>query len=88
MSIQEIAEHLGRTFYSVQIKKNSLKIKLPVTEYAVYRGDYLVASGTAEECAQKLGVSKEYVRWLTTNSGKKRAASRKNPYKATTAVKL
>lgn len=57
-------------------------------EFAVYRGDEMVAIGTAEECAEELGVSPEYIRWMTTPYGRERTNNRKNPDKATTAVKL
>lgn len=57
-------------------------------EYAVYRNDEIVAMGTAKECAEELGVSADYIRWMTTPTGKKRLANRKNPNRATAAVKL
>ena len=57
-------------------------------EYAVYKKDEIVVIGTAEECALALGVTVEYIRWMTTPTGKRRLANRKNPDKATTAVKL
>lgn len=57
-------------------------------EFAVYRGDEIVAMGTAEECAEGLGVSPKYIRWMTTPYGRKLTNSRKNANKATTAVKL
>lgn len=53
--------------------------------YAVYKGDTMVAMGTAQECAEKLGVRPGYVYWMTTPAGKRRLASRKHPDKATTA---
>lgn len=57
-------------------------------EFAVYRGDDMVAVGTAEECAKELGVSSEYIRWMTTPYGRKLTNNRQNPSRATTAVKL
>lgn len=57
-------------------------------DYAVYKNDEIVVIGTAEECALELGVTVEYIRWMTTPTGKRRLANRKNPDKATTAVKL
>jgi hypothetical protein len=50
-------------------------------EFAVYKGDSMLAIGTAEECAKVLGVQAEYIRWLTTPTAKRRLASRKNPDK-------
>ena len=57
-------------------------------EYAVYKGDDLIVMGTANECADFMGVSPDYIKWMTTPTGKRRLASRKNPNKATTAVLL
>lgn len=49
-------------------------------------GDDLVAMGTQKECAETLGVKPQYIHWLTTPTGKKRLASRKNPEKCMTAL--
>lgn len=57
-------------------------------EYAVYKGDELLAMGTAEECAAELGVSKEYIDWLTMPTAKRRLAKRKNPEKCTVGIRL
>lgn len=57
-------------------------------EYAVYKGGEIIAMGTREECAKELGVSAHYIHWMTTPTGKKRLAARKDPETATAAVKL
>lgn len=54
-------------------------------EYAVYKGENLLAMGTAAECAEKLGVSEKYIYWLTMPTAKRRLAKRKNPDKCTVA---
>ncbi|RDW17652.1 hypothetical protein CWR48_13965 [Oceanobacillus arenosus] len=54
-------------------------------EYAVYRGEEMVAMGTAIECAEELGVTDKYITWMSTPSGQKRAKKWKNP---TTVVKF
>lgn len=54
-------------------------------EYAVYKGENLLAMGTAAECAEKMRVSEEYIYWLTTPTAKRRLAKRKNPDKCTVA---
>lgn len=41
-------------------------------QYAVYRGDDLLAIGTAEEIAEKLGIKKETVYFYASPSYKKR----------------
>lgn len=56
-----------------------------VKEYAVYKGDDLIVMGTAQECADYMGVTKEYIIWLTMPTAKRRLASRKHPDRCTTA---
>ncbi|WP_342435941.1 hypothetical protein NSS79_20680 [Paenibacillus sp. FSL L8-0436] len=50
-------------------------------EFAVYKGEEMLAMGTAAECAKVMGVNPEYIRWLTTPTAKRRLAKRKNPDK-------
>lgn len=57
-------------------------------EYAVYKGDNLLAIGTAEECAAELNVSKEYIVWLTMPTAKRRLAKRKKPENCTVGFLL
>lgn len=38
--------------------------------YAVYKGDEMLCMGTKEECAEKMGVTAEYISWMTTPTGK------------------
>lgn len=57
-------------------------------EYAIYRGDELLIMGTAQECADELQVTKKYIQWLTSPSGKKRSEERVRPDKCIAAVKL
>ncbi|WP_260632867.1 hypothetical protein [Paenibacillus xylanexedens] len=54
-------------------------------EFAVYKGDIMLAMGTATECAEKLGVSEKYIYWLTMPTAKRRLAKRKNPEKCVVA---
>ncbi|WP_145333316.1 hypothetical protein [Paenibacillus xylanexedens] len=53
-------------------------------QYAVYKGEKLVAMGTSYQCAQQMGVTAKYIVWMTMPAVKKRLAKRKNPDKATT----
>jgi len=55
-------------------------------EYAVYKGDKLLSIGTAEECAAELGVTKEYITWMTTPIAKSRLAKRKRPERCTVGI--
>lgn len=57
-------------------------------EYAIYRGDDLLFIGDVEECAKKLGVSKNYIRWLATGYAHRRLDKMQNPSKAQVAVRL
>lgn len=56
--------------------------------FAVYKGENLLAMGTAEECAAKLGVSPKYIYWLTMPTAKRRLAARKHPEKCMVGVRL
>lgn len=44
-----------------------------MTVYAVYKGDELLALGTARECAERLGVREKTVRWLSYPFAHRRA---------------
>ncbi|MCR8978714.1 hypothetical protein [Brevibacillus laterosporus] len=57
-------------------------------EFAIYKGEELLAMGTAEDCAKELGVTKEYIQWLTMPTAKRRLANRKNPEKCTVGIRL
>ena len=41
--------------------------------YAMYKGDKLVATGTAREIAEKMGVSVKTVYWYASPAAKRRA---------------
>lgn len=52
-------------------------------EYAIYKGEDLVTTGTKEECAEKLGVKQEtIVFWATPTNAKRDKGNR------TVAVRL
>jgi len=57
-------------------------------EYAIYRGENLLAIGTATDCARELKVSEKYIYWLISPTAKKRLASRKNLNRCIVGVKL
>ncbi len=57
-------------------------------EYAVYEGDTFLLIGTAEECANKLNVTPEYIKFLSYPAGRKRFEARKDKSKCMTAIKL
>lgn len=57
-------------------------------DYTVYKNDEIVAVGSLEECAKKLKVTEQYIRWLATPSGKKRLEKSDNPNNIVTAVRI
>lgn len=48
-------------------------------EYALYKGDKLIAIGTIQEIANELGVQYRTIKYYTTNAYKRKLAKRKNP---------
>jgi len=46
-------------------------------EYAVYKGENIIAMGTAKECAEKLGVKTETIMFYTYPTYQRRLAKRK-----------
>ena len=45
-------------------------------EYAVYKGDELLCTGTAFECAEVLKVSPHTIRWLSSPAAEKRSVGK------------
>lgn len=46
----------------------------PPDEFALYKGDLLVAIGTAEEIARRQGVTAETIRYYSTPAHRRRAS--------------
>lgn len=44
----------------------------PKKFYAIYKGDDILMVGTAEECAEYMGVTITTVRWMSTEASHKR----------------
>ncbi|MHA6258326.1 hypothetical protein ACXYMX_00305 [Sporosarcina sp. CAU 1771] len=57
-------------------------------DYAIYKKGELVLMGSKKECAEYLGVTEQYIHWMTTPTGIKRRDERKKPEMAMAAVKL
>ncbi|MNW64938.1 hypothetical protein D3C74_432690 [compost metagenome] len=57
-------------------------------EYAVYRGEELLAMGNVDECSETLGVSTSYIYWLISPTAKKRLEKRKNLDQCIVGVRL
>lgn len=47
-----------------------------MTEFALYRGDELLCIGTAEECAERIGVKPDTVRYYASPCYNRRVAAR------------
>ncbi|MDQ0158833.1 hypothetical protein [Alkalibacillus salilacus] len=57
-------------------------------EYTVYKGEDIIVSGTAKECAQVLNIKPESVRWLATQANLRRIEKRQYSNHAMVAVCL
>lgn len=57
-------------------------------EYAVYKGDNLLALGTDEQCSKLLDILPQSVRFMASEAYKRRVAKLKNPEEARIAIKL
>lgn len=95
LTLVEIAEKLNRTYSSTynQMKNMGLELteknrRYKFNSYAIYQGDEVIVTGTAAQCAKRLGVTEQYIHALLTPSRKKAIANRKNPGRARTAIKL
>lgn len=61
---------------------------MAMKEFIVYKGDQMVAVGTAEDCAAILGVKPSTIRWHVTPTGRKRQAARKKQDKVLAVDRL
>lgn len=52
-------------------------MKTTEKEYAVYKGEQFLCIGTAEECAEELGVKPETIKFYTFPTYQRRLAKRK-----------
>ncbi|MCU4771014.1 hypothetical protein OCF65_20815 [Bacillus toyonensis] len=50
---------------------------MELKEYAIYKGESLICTGTVQECAQHLGVIPKTILFYKTPAYRKRVASRK-----------
>lgn len=57
-------------------------------EYAAYKGDQLVAVGTAKELAIKLGIKQKSIYWYTSPTYQRRLDKRENSKNARVIVCL
>lgn len=59
-----------------------------LNKYKVYKGDELLVTGTAEECAGFLNIKKSTIYWHLTDSAKKIREKRKYPQHAIRVEKV
>lgn len=52
---------------------------MELRHYAIYQGEEFLFEGTAQECADYLGIKVTTVRFLNSNAYKKRTKNSKNP---------
>lgn len=62
--------------------------EIDIVEYAVYQGENFLFIGTAQECANKLNIKVDSVRWMATPTGRRRFESRKNKERAKRIIRL
>jgi hypothetical protein len=65
---------MGFALLVIQVQR-----RFKVKEYAVYKGDDLICIGTANECANRLGVLPETIRYYLTPTYQRKIAKRKTP---------
>ena len=59
-----------------------------LNRYSVYKGEELLVTGTAKECADKLGIRTATIYWHLTESAKKLREKRKYPQHAIRVEKV
>ena len=76
MSHKELADKLDRTGASGAVQKNKRGLKSSKSKkiYEVVRGYEVLATGTAEECAEQPGLSVSTIRFYTSPAHKRRSA--------------
>jgi len=84
-SDKELGDMLGRTYQSVRFMRYRLGLPPKRAVYEVTKGYEVLARGTAEECAKKLGVKPETIRYYASPSRYKKA---KNVDNVTLATRL
>lgn len=86
-AVHYIKNHLFVGDKRISEVKERLK-KMKATRYAIYKGDQLICTGTAVECAEKMHCRPDYISWLTTPTAKKRLAKRKHPEQAIVGFRI
>lgn len=81
----KIAKSLGRTRFATAQRANILGLKKDEVEYAVYKGDELIAIGTGDEISKQLGITKNTVSSYATPKRKARALKKEG---STYAIRL
>lgn len=91
MSLEDVAAELGVTYHSAKNKAQKLKLstkfKYPAF-YAFFRGEKHLITGTAQECANLLGITERSVQCYTTPSQQERFRDYKDQGNAITAYRI
>lgn len=74
IQVKEIAKTLGVNpqYIQMTIKKHNIKKNPVQLEYAIYFKDEFKFIGTAEECVERLGISRSTLTFYTTPAHRKR----------------
>lgn len=85
---EEMMKHLKRDWRSIKSRAEILGVNRGNNIYSVYKGDKLVITGTAEECAEFMDVQPTYIRQMTAPSRVKEQKQKRNRDTVTTVVKV
>lgn len=75
LSGAEIAKELNRTPSAVRSRANLLGLSREKGQYALYKGDELLAQGTVDEIAETLGIEPGQVYYFGTPTYKNRSST-------------
>lgn len=87
-TVAKISKALERTEKSTIARAHILFLIRPTPEYTVYQGEEVVAVGTLQACADKLGYCRSTLRHRLTPTGRKRDARHKASDNRLMIVKL
>ena len=91
MTLEEVAETMGKSYQSVKNKANKLKISTKFEKehfYAFFRGERHLITGTVKECAELLGITEHTVRCYATPSLQERAMNYEDLDNVITAYRI
>lgn len=81
LRLDEICEELNRSYASIKCKVYKLGLDFmakPQKEFALYKGEQMIAIGTVREIAEERGVKPETIRFYKSETYQRRAKSETN----------